>query len=65
MRHVEVLKLNHEAIVWQIILPDFWKASVTTRVLIGCVISSYFRVTSEYIRALSEQQQKINVYKLE
>ena len=31
--HVEVLKLNHEAIVWQIILPDYY--SYATKLIFG------------------------------
>ena len=31
--HVEVLKLNHEAIVWQIILPDYY--SYATKLVFG------------------------------
>ena len=33
--HVEFLKLNKEAIVWKIILPDYLQASATTLDPIG------------------------------
>ena len=34
--HVEVLKLNHEAIVWQIILPDYYLYA--TKLIFGGLI---------------------------
>ena len=40
--HVEVLKLNHEAIVWQIILPDYY--SYATKLIFG---GAYIRTSSE------------------
>ena len=45
--HVEVLKLNHEAIVWQIILPDYY--SYATKIILEGLIfgGAYIRTSSE------------------
>ena len=62
--HAEVLKLNQEAIVWQIILPDYL-AGVCHNARpnrLRYIRTSYFRATAEYICALSEQKQKQKLY---
>ena len=51
--HVEVLKLNHEAIVWQIILPDYY--SYATKLIFG---GAYIR-RGLYTDILGDQGQSV------
>ena len=61
---IQVLELNHEAIVWQIILTDYLAGVChnARQNWLRYIRTSYLRATAEYICALSEQKQKQKLY---